>query len=213
MCSVWKWGENFELKQNRQKYAWLLLARTSVRVMRCAPSFIIMWSKPSEKMHTSPATKKKTKLHPERYSLEIDERLSTTQLCLSDCNLIISITALAFKFIHTYTPTNLSSLFFSEFFFLLLLLLWPIGKVSWVSNRKDVDTENLLTLNNRWMHFVVCRWIGNCGWSCWGSLIVSTLSTCCIYTIVSWSFCLTTKEIKTKQCRERKTERNCIHSK
>lgn len=65
--------------------------------MRSAPSFIIiiMWSSQiTKKVHTSPATKRNYIL---RYSLEIDERLTATQLCLSDCNLIISITALAFK--------------------------------------------------------------------------------------------------------------------
>lgn len=77
-------------------------------------------------MHTSPSTQS-THTHNSirnyilRYSFEIDVRLSATQLCLSDCNLIISITALAFKY--TRTQTNAVFVFFFFFCFNLCLAL------------------------------------------------------------------------------------------
>lgn len=96
-----------------------------------APSFIIiiMWSsRVKKKLHTSPArTTATTKLRKKRnyilrYSLEIDERLTATQLCLSDCNLIISIT----QPWHSNSCTAPNKLFFV--LALLLACFGPLGK-------------------------------------------------------------------------------------
>lgn len=163
-------------------------------------------------MHTSPSTQS-THTHNSirnyilRYSFEIDVRLSATQLCLSDCNLIISITALAFKY--TRTQTNAVFVFFFFCFNLCLALALThlhhqllLSAESEKKKRRAFFSSFSLFLQS--MNAFYClRWICNCGWSCWGSLIVSshTLSICFLlyylHTIISWSSVRPTKEIKT----------------
>lgn len=175
-------------------------------------------------MHTSPAiitttTKqrgKKTKLHPEIFAWD---------RWTAHCHTIMLIW-LQFDYIHhslgiqIHTHRRRRTLLFCAsvcslaLLLLLLACFGPLGK--YLERRIDEKTykttpSETLSVSNRWMQFIVCRWIGNCGWSCWGSLIVSTeQSTHSIYLrylhnrfVIASFLAAQQKRSKTKQWRER----------
>lgn len=158
-------------KQNRQKRAWLLLhelclSRCSQDIGLVRPLLLLWQMNQVEKKKCThiASEEKKTRNYILRYSPEIDVRLSTTQLCLSDCNLIISITALAFKCTQNFSLflAGWNSLAFFPFslpFWLKYdMFIHMLAYYYWVPNsrRREMNSSFALS-NNRWMHFIVCK--------------------------------------------------------
>lgn len=194
----------FQSKQKRRKCAWLLLHELhSIG----SSSFIIM-VEPSgmKKLHTKTHTNNGQQNYILRYSLKIDVRLCATQLCLSDCNLIISITALAFKYSHTHSHSHVGVFFFSFNLSLALTLVHLhyrllLSTESYWRRRNvqifllhcfcTIDECILLFAMDMQLRLVVAE----VHWSSAHTLI-SIFFYCIIYTIISWSSVRPTKEIK-----------------
>lgn len=144
----------------------IIIART-VHSIGLRP--LLLWSRQVKKCTHRPAHKAHThnsiRNYILRYSFEIDVRLSATQLCLSDCNLIISITALAFKYTRTQTNAVFVFFFFFCFNLCLALALTHLHHQLLLSAESEKKKRRSLFLQS--MNAFYClRWICNCGWSC-----------------------------------------------